>query len=91
MLKAAVIGVRDDKWGERPMALAIVEPQFAGGVPEAQEEAIRAHVRSYTDKGVISKIAVPDRIKIVETLPLTSVGKVDKKALREMHQRDEAT
>ena len=91
VLKAAVIGVRDDKWGERPMALAIVEPQFAGGVPEAQEEAIRAHVRSYTDKGVISKIAVPDRIKIVETLPLTSVGKVDKKALREMHRRDEAT
>ena len=90
VLKAAVIAVRDDKWGERPMALAIVEPQFAGGVPQAQEEAIRAHVRSYADKGVISKIGVPDRITIVDTLPLTSVGKVDKKVLRDMHQHEDA-
>jgi fatty-acyl-CoA synthase len=56
---AAVIAVRNDKWGERPMALTIVKPQLAGGVPEA-EEAIRAHVRSYMEKGVVSKMAVPD-------------------------------
>jgi len=90
VLKAAVIAVRDDKWGERPMASAIVEPQFAGGVREAQEEAIRAHVKSYTEKGVISKMAIPDRITIVDSLPLTSVGKVDKKALRDMHNREDA-
>ncbi|MGD0186627.1 MAG: fatty acid--CoA ligase [Roseiarcus sp.] len=90
VVKAAVIAVRDAKWGERPMALVVVEPQFAGGVAEAAEEAIRAHVRSYMDKGVISKVAVPDRIVIVKELPLTSVGKVDKKVLRERHQRDEA-
>src|SRR5271165_7269756 len=90
VLKAAVIAVRDDKWGERPMALAIVEPQFAGGVPAAQEEAIRAHMKSYADKGVISKMAIPDRITIVDSLPLTSVGKVDKKALRDMHNREDA-
>ena len=90
VLKAAVIGVRDAKWGERPMALVVVEPQFAGGVAEAAEEALRAHVRSYTDKGVISKLAVPDRIMIVKDLPLTSVGKVDKKVLREKYQREEA-
>jgi len=53
-------------------------------------EAIRAHVRSHMDKGVISKMAVPDRIMIVENLPLTSVGKVDKKVLRDMQQREDA-
>ncbi|MGD0188503.1 MAG: fatty acid--CoA ligase [Roseiarcus sp.] len=90
VVKAAVIAVKDAKWGERPMALVVVEPQFAGGVAEAAEEAIRAHVRSYVDGGVISKVAVPERIMIVKELPLTSVGKVDKKVLRERHQREEA-
>ena len=90
VVKAAVIAVRDAKWGERPMALVIVEPDFAGGSEEAAEEAIRAHVRTYVDKGVISKFAIPDRVMIVKELPLTSVGKVDKAVLRETHLRDEA-
>ena len=88
--KAAVIAVKDAKWGERPMALVIVEPDFAGGSAEAAEEAIRSHVKTYVDKGVISKFAVPDRVMIVKELPLTSVGKVDKTVLRERHLRDEA-
>jgi len=71
------------------MALVIVEPDFAGGSAEAGEEAIRAHVRSYVDKGVISKFAIPDRVMVVKEL-LTSVGKVDKAVLRERHLRDEA-
>ena len=88
--KAAVIAVKDAKWGERPMALVIVEPGFAGGSEKAAEEAVRAHVKAYVDKGVISKFAIPDRVLIVKELPLTSVGKVDKTVLRERHLRDEA-
>ena len=90
VVKAAVIAVKDAKWGERPMAFVIVEPGFAGGSAEAAEEAIRAHVKAYVDKGVISKFAIPDRVAIVKELPLTSVGKVDKNVLRERHLRDEA-
>ena len=90
VVKAAVIAVKDAKWGERPMALVIVEPGFAGGSAEAAEEAIRTHVKAYVDKGVISKFAIPDRVMIVKELPLTSVGKVDKTVLRERHLRDEA-
>ena len=90
VVKAAVIAVKDAKWGERPMALVIVEPGFGGGSAEAAEEAIRAHVKTYVDKGVISKFAIPDRVMIVKELPLTSVGKVDKTVLRERHLRDEA-
>ena len=80
--------MRDPKWGERPMALAVVEPQFSTG-PEA-EEAIRAHVKSYVDCGIISKYAIPEPIMIVKDLPLTSVGKIDKKALREKYQPQKA-
>jgi fatty-acyl-CoA synthase len=90
VVKAAVIAVKDAKWGERPMALVIVEPGFVGGAAEAAEEAIRAHVKTYVDKGVISKFAIPDRVMIVKELPLTSVGKVDKTVLRERHLREEA-
>jgi len=90
VVKAAVIAVKDAKWGERPMAFVTMEPDLAGGSAEAAGEAIRAHVRSYVDKGVISKFAIPDRVMIVKELPLTSVGKVDKTVLRERHLRDEA-
>jgi fatty-acyl-CoA synthase len=37
---------------------------------------------TYSDKGVISKIAVPQRVLFVQALAKTSVGKLDKKALR---------
>jgi fatty-acyl-CoA synthase len=47
-------------------------------------------VRSYVDKGIIAKLAVPERIMIVKELPLTTVGKIDKKVLRERYQRQEA-
>jgi fatty-acyl-CoA synthase len=90
VVKAAVVGVKDDKWGERPRAYVLVEPGFAGNSAEAAEDAIRAHVRTYVDKGVISKFAIPDRVMVVKELPLTSVGKVDKAALRERLLRDEA-
>ena len=46
-------------------------------------------MKSYVDRGVISKFAVPDRVALVKELPLTSVGKVDKAALRERHSRDD--
>ncbi len=72
------------------MALVIVEPGFAGGSAEAAEEAIRAHLRAYVDKGVLSKFAIPDRVLLVKELPLTSVGKIDKVVLRERRLQDEA-
>lgn len=87
ILRAAVIAVRDAKWGERPMALVVLDPEFTGKV---EENAIRDHVRSYVDKGIIAKLAVPEQIMIVKELPLTTVGKIDKKVLRERYQRQEA-
>ena len=75
--ECAVIGVKDDRWGERPLALIVRDPKTT---PPASEEDIRAHILSYCEKGVISKFAVPQQILFVEALPKTSVGKFDKKA-----------
>ena len=77
--ECAVIGVKDARWGERPLALVVRDPQTT---PPAKEEDIKAHVLSYSEKGVISKFAVPQKIQFVEALAKTSVGKFDKKALR---------
>lgn len=75
--ECAVIGVPDDKWGERPLALVVKKPGA-----EADEKGIKDLVMDYANKGVISKYGVPDRVKFVDALPRTSVGKLDKKLMR---------
>ena len=77
--ECAVIGVKDARWGERPLALIVRDPKAASPV---SEEDVKAHVLSYSDKGAISKFAVPQKILFVDALAKTSVGKFDKKALR---------
>jgi fatty-acyl-CoA synthase len=76
--ECAVIGVKDARWGERPLALIVRDPK----VEPVTEEDIKAHVMTYSDKGAISKFAIPQKILFVDALAKTSVGKFDKKALR---------
>ncbi|MFT0138372.1 fatty acid--CoA ligase [Alcanivoracaceae bacterium MT1] len=73
--ECAVVGVPDEKWGERPVALVV-----KGAEVEAQ--AIIDMVADYAEKGVISRYGIPDRVVFVEELPRTSVGKLDKKKMR---------
>jgi fatty-acyl-CoA synthase len=80
--EVAVIGIKDEKWGERPLALVVRDPKAS--VP-ATEDEIKAHTKLYADKGVISKYAIPHKILFVDLLPKTSVGKIDKKALRQKY------
>ena len=77
--RAAVIAIKDVKWGERPLALVMLEPDHVGKIGE---DDIRLHVASFVERGLISKIAIPENVKFTDDLPLTSVGKVDKKKLR---------
>jgi len=76
--EVAVIGVPDEKWGERPLALVVLKD----GAPD-DAGAIRAFALDQAARGIISKYAVPDRIVFVPELARTSVGKLDKKTLRE--------
>jgi fatty-acyl-CoA synthase len=78
--EVAVIGIKDEKWGERPVALVVLKPECT---TPATEEDIRNHVLAFSETGRISKYAVPQIVKIVEQLDKTSVGKLNKKRLRE--------
>jgi fatty-acyl-CoA synthase len=78
--EVAVIGVHDEKWGERPLALVVLRE---GAQDDA--EALRGFVLGFAQKGVISRYAVPDRVLFVPQLDRTSVGKLDKKVLREKY------
>jgi len=76
--EVAAIGVPDDRWGERPMVLIVK----ADG-SNVDEAAIRARIQARIDTGEQSKWAMPDRIEFVSEIARTSVGKINKKVLRE--------
>jgi len=71
--EAAVIAVPDERWGERPCACVVVRPGAA---------LDRADLNRFLEERV-AKWWLPDRIELIEEVPKTSVGKFDKKLLRE--------
>ena len=75
--ESAVIGLPDERWGERPHALIVQKPGYdltAGGIKET--------LQSRVERGDLHKWYVPDRIIFVPEIPKTSVGKIDKKLIR---------
>lgn len=70
--EAAVIGVPDEKWQERPLALVVVKP----GADITPDE-----LRAFLD-GKVATWWIPERWAFVPEIPRTSVGKYDKKVLR---------
>ena len=80
--EAAVIGVKDERWGERPLALVVKRPA-AGN--EVTDQIVKSHLKTFADTGVISKYGIPEKIIFVDILPKTSVGKINKKVLREQY------
>jgi fatty-acyl-CoA synthase len=69
---AAVIGVPDAKWGEAVKAVVVLKPGA-----RAQAEELIALVREH--KGPVQ---APKSVDFADVLPLTGLGKLDKKALR---------
>jgi len=77
--EAAVIGIPDAKWGERPMVILVLKPEFKGKVTV---DEMKAYMKKLADEGKIPKYGVPDRYEFVDALPRTSVGKINKIELR---------
>lgn len=84
--EVAVIGITDTKWGERPLPLVVRHPGSEVTEPEIIE-LVAARSRS----GDISRFAIPDRVSFVDAIERTSVGKINKKKLRSLHDPHTAT
>jgi len=80
--EVAVIAQADEKWGERPLALVVL---MDGLEDLPSKKDLLALLHEYTDTGVISKQVILTRVKFVNAIDKTSVGKINKKYLREKY------
>jgi fatty-acyl-CoA synthase len=78
VVEATVIGVKHPKWEERPLALVVLRDEDKGKV---SKQEIRDHLA-----GTFAKWQLPDEILFVDEFAKTSVGKTDKKVLREKYK-----
>jgi fatty-acyl-CoA synthase len=81
--EVAVVGVADEKWGERPLAMVVIKDAFQGRVTEKD---VQDHCMSFVEKGQIPKYGVPSRIILNADIPKTSVGKISKKDIRAQYK-----
>ena len=79
--EVAVIGIPDRQWGERPLALVVPRSKDNPSLPEDLGRFVQAQVAA----AALSKYALPDRIVLVDQLEKTSVGKINKRLLRERY------
>ena len=77
--EVAAIGIPDEKWGERAVLVAKLSNK---ALPDIVRQELKRKFQEHVELGEISKWAIPDNIFFVEKLPKTSVGKLDKKAIR---------
>ena len=78
--EVAIVGAKSNKWGERPVALVVPSR-------ETDEETLKTemveHLDQFVEQGKILKWWIPEKYVPVAELPKTSVGKLNKKEMRE--------
>ena len=79
VLEASVVGVPDERWGERPLATVVLR-EGAAATPESLRDFLE-------DK--LAHWQLPERWALVDEVPKTSVGKFDKKVLRRRYAEGE--
>ena len=77
----AVIAIPDARWGERPMALIVLKPDYQ----DTKAEDIIAIAQQAYERGHLPKYGIPQDVKFIAELPKTSVGKIDKKVIRDQY------
>lgn len=75
VVEASVVNISDEKWGERPLATVVIKE---GSTTTSAD--LRKHL---ADK--VARWQLPERWAIIDEVPKTSVGKFDKKRLRERY------
>lgn len=75
--EAAVVGIPDEEWGERVVALVVLAP----GIEALEEDAFRAALTA-----ALPRHALPRKVVTVESLPLLDSGKIDRRAARALVQ-----
>ena len=71
--ECAVIGLPDDKWGERPAAIVVVKPGH-----DLSAETVETECRKY-----LARFKVPREVHFRDSLPRNPSGKVLKRVLRD--------
>ncbi|WP_345363320.1 long-chain fatty acid--CoA ligase [Actinoallomurus liliacearum] len=79
VLEAAVIGIPDPRWDERPLAFVVLRDGAS---------ASAAELAGFLS-GKVARWQVPENWAFVEEIPKTTVGKFDKKPLRARYRADE--
>jgi fatty-acyl-CoA synthase len=82
VLESAAIGIPDEKWGERPLMLVTLKPEYKGKATAAE---FKKFMQKFAEEGKLPKYGVPDLYEFVDEIPKTSVGKMDKKELRRLY------
>ncbi|MCE4608519.1 MAG: long-chain-fatty-acid--CoA ligase [Caldisphaeraceae archaeon] len=77
----AVIAAKHEKWIERPIAIIVPKKGYEDKINT--EEINRFLIEKFVEPGIISKWWLPDKVIIVNEIPLTSTGKANKRILRE--------
>jgi acyl-coenzyme A synthetase/AMP-(fatty) acid ligase len=79
ILEAAIVALKDEKWGERPKAYITVR--------EGKDLKGQDVIQWAKDNSNISRFMVPAEVEVLKELPKTSTGKVQKNVLREWAEK----